>query len=193
MQRCNNSGEPLAKWKDNQNCFQLYSIFSSLNNKIKKIQLDIYLMDPDKIPINAARNCAFIGVSIQSTPIGVTPLQNSNHLNRNMIPSTGAPWRTMVESKKTFSRLKLMAICFLYLGSQLSNMAWLSTKRLRSSKSLDWNSWRDRLYRSRFTITKSVFSSAMIVAFRIQSVLIRASSPKLLPASVIKKNNSSEN
>lgn len=54
MQRCNNSGEPLAKWKDNQNCFQLYSIFSSLNNKIKKIQLDIYLMDPDKIPINAA-------------------------------------------------------------------------------------------------------------------------------------------
>lgn len=109
---------------------------------------------------------------------------NVPYLNRNMIPSTGAPWRTMVESNRTFSRLRLMAICFLYLGSQLSNMAWLSTNLLRSSKSLDWNSCSDRLYRSLLTITRSVFSSAIMVAFRIQSALIRASSPKLRPASV---------
>lgn len=111
-------------------------------------------------------------------------VQSVPHLNRNMIPSTGVPWRTIVESNRTFSRLRLMAICFLYLGSQLSNMAWLSTNLLRSSKSLDWNSCSERLYRSLLTITRSVFSSAIMVAFRIQSALIRASSPKLRPASV---------
>lgn len=141
-----------------------------------------------KIQVTLRTKKIWVFISLLKMIKKVVSCCSSSHLNRNIIPSTGAPCRTMVASKRIFSRLRLMAICFLYLGSQLSNMEWLSTNRFRSSKSFAWNSCNERLYKSLLTMTKSVFSSAMIVAFRIQSAFIKASSPKLRPASVYKKS-----
>ena len=74
---------------------------------------------------------------------------------------------------------------FLYFGCQYLKSGLSCTNFVLSSNSAAWAALRERLYKTLFTTSRSVVSSVIIDAFLMHSLLMRANSPKLLPASKI--------